>query len=423
MSHHDAIVVGGGFTGLSAAQTLANAGLDVALLEARERVGGRVESRVLEDGVRIDTGGQFFCEDMPEVSALAQRYGKTFVRSRDEGDAVFQPSIPAEQGYRQWDDVAALRRLARSADLNDPAVATLTVSEWVARQQASDAAKGGYLRLIDGLWCRSPDEISFVALASSDRRITNRHGELEFFLAETMHSLADDLATELGARVRLASPVTKVQHDAEGVSVEAGGRTFSARRAIVALPPVMARRLVYQPALPERLLRAFSAWGSGLVIKALARYQTPFWRKRALSGTVIWSDPKGLYACDVSHDERHAGLVVFIGGPLALEWHGRSEAAVADFIRERLMAALGREAGHWTDLHIRDWTDDAWSGGAYSDVIIDVHATDAEEVILQGLPVIRFAASELSPSFPGYIEGAITAGKAAARDIRSQLTG
>ncbi len=60
---------------------------------------------------------------------------------------------------------------------------------------------------------------------------------------------------------------------------------------------------------------------------------------------------------------------------------------------------------------------DRWSGGAYSDLIVDVTARDAERTILAGAPPVHFAASELSPSFPGYVEGAIVAGRIAARKI------
>lgn len=421
MSKYDVIVIGGGFTGLSAATALAEAGVDVVLLEARDRVGGRVESKILPDGLRVDTGGQFFCEDMPVVTALAAAHGKTFVRPYIDGEVAFLPPIPAERGYAIWDEVIALRDRIAEADLDDPTITALTVSQWVAKQDASPEAKAGVLRLVDGLWCRSPDEISFAFLASNERRITNEQSELEFFLSETMHSLAEDMAVALGSKVRLNSPATRILHAAENVEVFCGEQSFSASRVILAVPPVMARRLAFDPALPSPLKKALLAWESGDVIKVLVRYDKPFWRGRDLSGTVMWSEPQGLYACDVSRGEAQAALVVFIGGPAAFEWHGRDQDDLKGFIREQLAAALGEEAANPLDITMRDWVGDRWSGGAYGDTIIDVHATDAEAILLQGVPGIRFASSELSPSFPGYIEGAIVAGRDAAAEILSSL--
>jgi monoamine oxidase len=416
MPRHEVIIIGGGFTGLSAAVTLADAGRDIVLLEARHRVGGRVESKTLADGRRIDTGGQFLCEDMPEVMALAKAHGKTLVRSYVDGEATFQPPMSGETGDEIYGEVWALRGRLRAIDPDDPSVRGLTVSDWVARQTLRDEVRDGFLALVKGLWCRSPDEISFAYLVSNERRITNEVSELEFFLAESMHSLADDLAAKLGSRLRLNCPATRIVLSAEGVEVFAGEQSFSARRVIVAVPPVMARRLSFEPPLPQRLTQALSAWESGGVIKALVRYDRPFWRERDLSGMVLWRQPQGMFACDGSSGG-HGMLVVFMGGPLAFEWHGRGVAAIERFIVESLTQTLGAEAGKPLDIALRDWVGDAWSGGAYSDAIVKPDALEAEQILLDGMPPIRFACSEISPSFPGYIEGAIIAGKDAARSI------
>src|SRR5579859_943218 len=87
----EVIVVGAGFTGLSAALELKRAGIDFLLLEARDRVGGRVEAMRNGLGERIDSGGQFLCEDMPQVMALAKALGKTFVETYVEGDFITHP--------------------------------------------------------------------------------------------------------------------------------------------------------------------------------------------------------------------------------------------------------------------------------------------------------------------------------------------
>lgn len=419
MARHDVIVIGGGFTGLSAATALCQAGRDVLLIEARDRVGGRVESRILADGTRIDTGGQFLCEDMPEVTALAKAHGKTFVRPHFDGDIVFQPPMSLERGYAALAGVDALRERMRAWDLADPAVQTMTVAEWVARQDVDDDVRNGFLRLVDGLWCRSASEISFLYLASSDRRITNEIFELEFFLAETMHALAEDLAATLSDRLLLGSPVTRIRHHGDGVEIFCGDRCFEAACAIIAVPPVMARRIVFEPALSARLAGALKGWGSGAVVKILIRYPRPFWRKRGQSGSIMWREPRGFFACDVSRGDGKGAIVVFIGGPAASRWHEEGEAALRAFLIDQLTVALGEEASRPSEIELRDWVDDAWTGGAYSDVIVDLHSADAEDVLREGLPNLQFAASELALSFPGYIEGAIVAGKEIVRKLQS----
>ena len=83
------VIVGAGFTGLSAALELNKADIDFLLLEARDRVGGRVEATLNGLGERIDSGGQFLCEDMPELMALLQARGKTLVEAHIEGCLLY----------------------------------------------------------------------------------------------------------------------------------------------------------------------------------------------------------------------------------------------------------------------------------------------------------------------------------------------
>jgi monoamine oxidase len=415
-SRHDVIVVGAGFSGLSAATELMGAGRDVVLLEARGRVGGRVESVRLADGARIDSGGQFLCRDMKELVGLARAHGRHITMAYADGDEVFQPPIPLSRGYEIWAGVDALRERIIHLDPGDPALAGLTVSQWVAGHKDIDPdVAAAFLRLIEGLWCRSPDDISFAWLASTDARITNEFSEMESFLGTTMHALADDLAHALGDRLLTSSPVSRIEHGTGGAIVHAGGRRFEAARVILCVPPVMASRIAYDPPAPASVARAFAAWGTGDVIKLFIRYETPFWRAHGLAGTVMWSAPHGLYACDASRDGV-SGLVMFIGGRFARHWHDRPEADLRDYIRDRLVEALGEEAGKITEMSIRDWTDDTWSGGAYGDNVVDPGAGDAEAPLRQGFGPIRFASSELSPRYPGYIEGAITMGRIAARE-------
>lgn len=422
VSRHDVIVIGAGFSGLSAATELMRAGRDVILIEARDRVGGRVESVGLADGARIDSGGQFLCRDMTEVVGLARAHGKPVVMAYAEGDDVFQPPVPSARGYEIWAGVDALRERIIGLDLADPALAGLTVSQWIAREPGLDPdIAAAFLRLVEGLWCRSPDEVSFRWLASTDGRITNEYSEMESFLGGTMHGLAEDLAATLGDRLRLSAPVRRIEHSAGGAAVHAGGRRFEAERVIICVPPVMARRIVYEPTAPAVVRDAFAAWGAGDVIKAFIRYETPFWRGQELSGTVMWSAPDGLYACDASR-ETVSGLVMFIGGPHARHWHDKPQSELRAFIREQLVEALGAEAGQIVELSLRDWTDDEWSGGAYTDNVVDPDAGDAETPLRQGFGPIRFAPSELSPRYPGYIEGAIVMGRLAAREALAAMS-
>lgn len=411
---HDVIVIGAGFTGLSAARDLTRAGKDVLVLEARDRVGGRVESRTNGLGERIDTGGEFLCQDMPELMALVREFGMPLIEPHFSGEDVAQPKMTAAEFADAYRGSQALRERLDAIDIDDIAATSRTVAEWANEQPESVSAKAAFRSLVQGLWCHPMEDIPVWHLADNDRRITNETFELQYHVGGTLHAVADRLADTLGDRLRLSHPVAAIEmrDGAMRVTTE-GGDTFSARNVIVALPPNAAAKTDYRPALPDALRKALAVWRSGSVIKALVRYERAFWCDDGRSGSVLWRDPAGLYACDTGMDDRPA-LTVFAGGPLALEWREEGEAGIRAEIVARLAATLGDKATAPLDVHIRDWSFDRWSGGGYSDLIIDMDARTAEKIISTGAPPILFACSEISPSFPGYVEGAIVAGKQAA---------
>ena len=415
------VVVGAGFCGLSAATALKDAGVEVTVLEARDRVGGRVEARRNGLGEPVDTGGQFICQDMPEVMALARAHGKTLVTSNFDGDYVALPAMTRRDAERAYNGSAALRERMNLISPDDPKIAGVSVADWLQGQDEPVDVKAAFRSMIEGLWCLGLDVIPLWYLIDNDRRITNGVGELQYSLAETMHSLADDLARGLGERVRLATPVTRIEHGPEGMRVVTGRETIAADAVLVAVPPVMAAKIDYAPALPPALARALGAWRSGTVIKVLIRYGRAFWRDRGQSGMVMWREPSGLFVFDLSRNAAHPELAFFIGGPLAIEWSARGEEALRAEVTARLTAALGPQAGDILDMTIRDWSGDRWSGGAYSDLVVDMQARDAEAMLRAGAPPLFFASSELSPSFPGYIEGAIVAGRQAAAKVIAAL--
>jgi monoamine oxidase len=421
LSRANIVVIGAGFTGLSAASALVEAGVDVVVLEARDRVGGRVEALVNGLGERVDTGGQFLCEDMPEVMALAHKHGKALLEPAFEGAFLSQPPLAPGEDDRVYAASTAIRKRMKRLNPRGPAVLGLTVAQWLELQPEDDEAKAAFRAMIEGLWCLGIDRLPLWHLIDNDRRITNTESELQYFPASTMHSLAEDLARLLGARLRLSSPVTSIRVDAGGVTVTAHDTSIEARAVIVALPPTMARGIAFEPALPQSLAGALGAWESGAVVKVQLRYGRAFWREQGLSGMVAWRDPSGLFALDTSPSEDRPMLTLFLGGPAALGMRGMERQAIVDRIIAWLSGALGPQVARPLDLFLRDWTGDRWSGGAYSDLVVDMDATDAEQVLLAGTLGIVFAASELSPSFPGYIEGAIIAGRAAAERALSQL--
>ncbi|MDZ7749878.1 MAG: FAD-dependent oxidoreductase [Halofilum sp. (in: g-proteobacteria)] len=420
----DVAIAGAGFAGLSAAAALRRAGRSVAVLEARDRVGGRAEGTRDRFGGRADLGAQFLCDDMVELLALLRDCGLGPRPTPAAGRPRAQPSPlaagagaddPAATAFaRAWDCYQALPGpTAAGADRS--------VAAWVAALDAPPAVRAALASTLECIWCTDLRQLPLAFIATQRGRLGREADEMQYFVDETLHAVAERLAQELGQAIVCDTPVTRVRHGDTGVELDSPRRRVRARAAILALPPVVVPRIAFEPALPAGLARALAAWRGGDVIKFVLRYASPFWRCGGWNGTVTWSEPSGLHVSDASATDGPATLVGFAGGPLARAWHGLG----APERRRRLLAlltdALGPPAAAPLDLRERSWVDDPWSGGGYNAVITDADRLDAEDRLRAGAPPLHFAGAELAERFPGYVEGALRSGRAVARRVLGSL--
>ncbi|MEZ5298256.1 MAG: FAD-dependent oxidoreductase [Ilumatobacteraceae bacterium] len=218
----DVVVVGAGFTGLRAATSLAAAGVDVVVLEARDRVGGKVEARPDELGAMVDTGGQFVCDDMPHVLQLVREQGKHLVEVADPrpGLAFFgdhPTDDPAdldrrfEAGWETWEQLAAIP----PADLT-PGEST---DDWLAARIDDDVTLRAARAATGSMMCMPIGRIPVANMAHEASRTPLTVHELQYIVAETMHQVAVDLAATLPRRVRLRHEIERIEHRADGVVV------------------------------------------------------------------------------------------------------------------------------------------------------------------------------------------------------------
>ena len=174
--------------------------------------------------------------------------------------------------------MSSIRERMNAVDPDDASIAGLTVGAWLDRQDDGPLAKAAFRSSVEGLWCQPIGEIPLWYLIDNDRRITNEIFELQYFLGETMHALADDLARDLGDRLVLNAAVISIERNRSEVQVRTASKSFPARHVIVAVAPVMASRIGYAPPLSVRLVHALGVWRSGTVIKFEVRYDHSFWR-------------------------------------------------------------------------------------------------------------------------------------------------
>ena len=357
------VVVGAGLSGLTAACLLERLGLEVTLLEARQRIGGRILGRAAEAGThRFDLGPAWVWPEVnPRLAAWLAALGLALFEQQGRGAGLVERSTQVVQRH----------------------------ATGFMQQPPSMRVAGGTVCLIEALRARL--ERTRVLLGSRMRGLDAR-------------------------------PDGTV-----GLEIENGGRvaTLTASSVILALPPrLLASTPGWSPALPAELSRCWAevpTWMAGQA-KLLALYPTPFWRTAGLSGSAVSQVGPLAEVHDASDAEgRHAALFGFVGMPA--EWRRRMgrqalvDAAVAQLGRLFGAGALAPQA-----VHLQDWADEPDTATPADAQPASAHPEPTSTALpAPWLGRIHLAGSEFSPDFPGYLEGAVRAAERAVDELRGRL--
>ncbi len=448
----DVVVIGAGISGLMTARRLTQAGHSVAVLEARDRVGGRTWSEEI-DGSFFEIGGQWVSSDQDALKALLQELGKeTFARYR-EGNSVYV-SRDGERHEFQGDFpvadetlveirrlVDALDRLVAEIDAatpwEHPRAAELDVVQfgtWLASQTDDVEAR----RIVDhyiaaGMYGKPSHTFSLlqamlmVASAEKFEHLIDEGILLDERVVGGMQSVSEQIADELGdTAVFLSSPVRRLTWTSSGDGVPgevvaiSEGIEVHARFAVVAVPPNLYSRIDYSPALPRPRLVAHQHQSMGLVIKAQAAYAQPFWRDRGLSGTGFASHELVCEVYDNTSPHEDRGTIVgFIVGDRADETWALPEDERRQAVLDSFAAYFGDEMKEPLAFYLSDWGAEEWTRGSYA-TSYDIGGL-SRWGHLQNEPVgpIFFASSDIQGAGYLHVDGGVRIGTDTAARIHA----
>lgn len=438
------VVVGAGFAGLSAARRLSSLGRRVIVLEARDRVGGRVFTETHE-GAAIDLGGQWLGPTQDRALALASELGLSTYRQHVAGQNVLHlggkrrllrgtiPRVdPASLAAVGWTWLR-LDQLAKEVPLDAPWRAK-HAAEWDAttlesflRTNAKTETARKLLRYgMETVFAADPADLSLLhALfyihsgGGLDRLLSSENGAQQDRVVGGMQGLAEGLAKKLPERaLRLSSPVRAIEQAGEHVVVHADGISVRAERAIVALPPMLAGRLRYTPAMPASRDQLTQRVPQGSVIKCIAIYERAFWRDEGLSGHAVTDVGPAHVQFDASTPEGTPGILLgFVEGNAAREWTSRPASERRDAVLACFARCFGVRAGlprHYVD---KSWTEDEWARGCYAGFFPPGVWTSAGDALKKPIGRIHWAGTETADVWNGYIDGAIRSGERAADEV------
>ncbi|WP_326837296.1 FAD-dependent oxidoreductase [Amycolatopsis rhabdoformis] len=444
------VVVGAGYAGLTTASRLADAGVDVVVLEAGDRVGGRVVSELTGSGVRVDHGGQWIGPTQRRFHALAARFGcATFptwetgrhVEVWHDGTAVdYAGAAPDDgPGIAEYERVTALLdELASRVDLDRP-WRTPRFEEFDARSaeeffRAQTSDEDALVRLalaIQGVWCAEPREISlfhvlfYLASAGGYEQLMETRGcAQDARFTDGADAVARAMAAALGDRVRLGDPVRSIRQTADGVEVTTGRTVVRAARVVVAVPPATLERITFDPALPADRLGWARHSPMGRVAKVHAVYDTPFWRAHGRSGiaTLYGESPVGVVFDNSPEDASRGVLVAFVYGDRLDRWAALDDAARREAVVSALSEVAGAEAKEPVEYLEKIWPHEGWTVGGYECFVKPggwtAHGRDGWRAPAGR---VHWAGTETASVWNGYIDGAISSGERAAGEVISAL--
>ena len=438
MSSFDVVVVGAGISGLSAARELQKSGASVAVLEARERIGGRVHSVLGLEGQTIDLGAQFIGDSQKRISALADEAGLTRVKPFDKGVGLFfadqskdaqrvsGDSLPLNK-LQQIDALLAQSKLDR-LPAKDP-VAIERLKETSALQflkEITISAKTSKVlaQAIEIETCYPLSKISAFELVSQIKSMggaANEAASAGWFLKEGVGGLVSHLAKNLKTAIHLSTPVQRIRRKNQAFKVESKAGRFSAKDVIVAVPPHFYMSLGLYDLLPKEVADEFDLIRPGTVIKTILVFSKPWWRESGLTGRSISEDGPFSATMDASPEDGSLGVLILFSTSTSGIMLGESESEV-----ERVTRALkwleGFEAGPIPEPLLArsiNWNADPFSQGGYSSLrTLGSKMPTAD--LFASRDGLHFAGTESATAWRSFMEGALQSSERVVETIKTK---
>lgn len=417
----------------------------MVVLEARDRVGGRTVNEPIGDGKIVELGGQWVGPGQDRILGLISELGlETFPTFGDGVNLIerrgkvrrYSGTIPKLNPVALVEVVLALKKIDRLAAGVDPErpwasehadLDRITFDTWMRRNVRTSSARDLLRLAIEAVWAAEPEDISmlhmlfYVSSAGSlDLLLDAERGAQESRVVGGTQLISKRMADQLGDSIYLKAPVRRILWSGDRVFVLADGIQVTAGRVIMAIPPVLAGRVSYEPPLPPARDGLTQRMIQGSVIKTMSIHTEPFWRDQGLSGRATSSDGPVSVVFDNSPPEGGPGvLLAFLEGKAARDAALLTRAERRQVVTDCLVRLFGERAATPDNYVEKVWAADEWTRGCYGGYLPPGAWTSHGHALRESIGPIHWAGAETASHWAGYMEGAIQSGRRAASEIMS----
>ena len=444
----DFCVVGAGYAGLTAALRLQQAGRSVGVLEARDRVGGRIWSALLSDGTPIDLGGQWVGPRQRRIHALAEEMKVPIFQSYTTGGTVYMTpagkvikDLPSRVEKQKDEAIRKLDAMASEVPLDTPWLAARaaewdirTIGGWMADNVSDPYARGlTSVEVLGSIGPVAPEQSLLWVLAA-----IRGAGGIAMMLRDAeaqaieggAQAVALRIAAHLGDSIHLESPVYRITQDATSVEVVSDEIKVRARRVIVTVPRTLADGIEFDPILPADAAQLIQRMPMGSVIKATLVYDEGFWRQDGLSGASVNPSSPVSATSDGGYEagrDRPGLMVAFVGGESARVLGRMTPARRQDVIVGELVKLFGPKAAQLSQNIVyqptglpyidHNWSEEEWTRGDYAAYLPPGVLTGYGAEIRKPFGRIHWAGTETATEWNIYMDGAVQSGERAAAEV------
>jgi len=416
----DVLILGGGAAGLAAARKLTVAGVNVLILEARARLGGRIHT--LRDSllpVPVEMGAEFVhgmpgetweiihAARLPAVELqMGDEFQNTHGRLRSVHDIFQQMQSKLKQLKNAKPGENFAQRMGR---------------EITARDEMAYA-------YVEGFDAAFPNDLSAKAIWDAEQQSHEEDGNRQFrFINGGYQAVVNwlhDACDPAHLRVKLNTPVRMIRWRRGRVEMDSGDRSYSAPQAIITLPLGMLKEntVKFDPPISEKR-EAIEGLAMGPVVKIILIFREPFWeaQDKFKNLSFIYSRHRHVPTWWTFLPVRTAALTGWAGGPAAARLSGKSPKRITALATEALAELTGWNLrmirAQLLSAHVADWQSDIFSRGAYS--YIKAGGEDAARILAEPIDHTLFFAGEATHTQgqSGTVAGALASGYRAAGEV------